>query len=142
LKKREVLVLLTVYLAYGLTAVGLVTWLARTLYANGSLFLEEVFPGREQLAGAVNRLLVTGFVMLNLGWAALLLRAGRPADGAAAVEALALRLGLLLITLAVLHFVNLAVLAAVRSHQRKALEPQLAVRPELPVRPDLWVGAR
>jgi hypothetical protein len=134
-------VLLTVYLAYGLTAVGLVTWLARTLYANGSLFLEEVFPGREQLAGAVNRLLVTGFVMLNLGWAALLLRAGKPADGAAAVEALALRLGLLLITLAVLHFVNLGVLAAVRSHQRRALAPPPAVASELPVRPDLWVGA-
>jgi len=131
--RRRKIVLLAVYLVYGVTAVGLVSWLARTLYANGALFLEEVFPGREQLAGAVNRLLVTGFVMLNLGWAALLLRGGDPADGAAAVEALALRLGLLLITLAVLHFVNLAVLAVVRSQQRK--------RHELPVRPDLWVGA-
>ena len=125
--------LLAVYLVYGVTAIGLVSWLARTLYANGALFLEEVFPGREHLAGAVNRLLVTGFVMLNLGWAVLLLRGGDPADGAAAVEALALRLGFLLITLAVLHFVNLAVLAAVRSQQR--------TRHELPVRPDLWVGA-
>jgi len=125
-------VLLIVYLTYGVTAVGLITWLARTLYANGALFLEEVFPAREQLAGAVNRLLVTGFVMLNLGWAALLLRAGRPVDAAAAVEALALRLGLLLITLAVLHFVNLAVLAAVRTMQRR--------RQDVPVRPDLWAG--
>ncbi len=125
--------LLAVYLAYGVIAVGLISWLARTLYANGALFLEEVFPGREQLAGAVNRLLVTGFVMLNLGWAALLLRAGKPVDGAAAVEALALRLGLLLITLAVLHFINLLVLAAVRTQQRR--------RHDLPVRPDLWVGA-
>lgn len=125
--------LLIVYGVYGATAIGLVTWLAQTLYANGALFLEEVFPGREQLAGAVNRLLVTGFVMLNLGWAALLLRAGRPADGAAAVETLALRLGLLLVTLAVLHFVNLGVLAYVRGHQRKSHQ--------LPVRPDLWVGA-
>ena len=124
--------LLIVYLTYGVTAVGLITWLARTLYANGALFLEEVFPAREQLAGAVNRLLVTGFVMLNLGWAALLLRAGRPVDAAAAVEALALRLGLLLITLAVLHFVNLAVLAAVRTMQRR--------RQDVPVRPDLWAG--
>ena len=124
--------LLTVYLAYGAIAVGLVTWLARTLYANGALFLEDVFPGREQLAAAVNRLLVTGFVMLNLGWAALLLRAGEPATWAAAVEALALRLGLLLVTLAVLHFVNLLVLAGVRAQQRR--------RQEVPVRPDLWVG--
>ena len=125
--------LLVVYLSYGVISIGLVTWLASTLYANGALFLEEVFPGREQLAGAMNRLLVTGFVMLNLGWAALLLRAGEPADGAAAVEALALRLGLLLIILALLHFVNLLALAGVRSQQRK--------RHELPVRPDLWVGA-
>lgn len=125
--------LLVVYGVYGATAIGLVAWLAQTLYANGALFLEEVFPGREQLAAAVNRLLVTGFVMLNLGWAALLLRAGRPADGAAAVEALALRLGLLLVTLAVLHFVNLGVLAVVRGQQRKTSQ--------LPVRPDLWTGA-
>lgn len=125
--------LLVVYGVYGATAIGLVAWLAQTLYANGALFLEEVVPGREQLAAAVNRLLVTGFVMLNLGWAALLLRAGRPADGAAAVEALALRLGLLLVTLAVLHFVNLGVLAVVRGQQRKASQ--------LPVRPDLWTGA-
>jgi len=131
--QKEVAMLLAVYLAYGTIAIGLVTWLARTLYANGAMFLEEVFPGREELAGALNHLLVTGFVMLNLGWAALLLRAANPADGAAAVEALALRLGLLLITLAVLHFVNLLVLAAVRTQQRK--------RHELPVRPDLWLGA-
>ncbi len=52
--------LLTVYLSYGAVSIGLVAWLASTLYANGALFLEEVFPGREQLAGAVNRLLVTG----------------------------------------------------------------------------------
>ena len=131
--------LLIVYLAYGAIAVGRITRLASTLYANGSLFLEEVFPGREQLAGAVNRLLVTGFVMLNLGWAALLLRATEPADAAAAVEALALRLGLLLVTLAVLHFGNLAVLAAVRSHQRRGATPP--PEQQLPVRPDLWVGA-
>jgi len=126
-------VLIVVYLAYGTVAIALVTWLARMLYANGALFLEEVYPGREQLAGALNRLLVTGFVMLNLGWAALLLRAGDPATWAAAVEALALRLGLLLITLAVLHFVNLLVLGVVRTRQ--------AERHELPVRPDLWLGA-
>jgi hypothetical protein len=131
--EQEVVVLLVVYSAYGVTAVGLVTWLAHTLYANGSLFLEDVFPGREQLAAAVNRLLVTGFVMLNLGWAALLLRSGAPEDGAAAVEALALKLGLLLVTLAALHFVNLGVLAMVRSQQRR--------RHQLPVHPDLWVGA-
>ena len=124
--------LLVVYLAYGAIAIGLVTWLARTLYANGALFLEEVFPGREELAAAVNRLLVTGFVMLNLGWAALLLRAGEPADWAAAVEALALRLGLLLITLAILHFVNLLVLAGVRAQQRR--------RHEAPVQPAPWPG--
>lgn len=123
--------LIDVYAAYGLIAIGLVAWLGRTLFKNGALFLEEVFPGQKEIAGAVNHLLVTGFVMLNLGWSALLLKAGRPVDGAAAVEILALRLGVLLLTLGALHFVNLLVLVAVRSHQRN--------RNQVPVAPTAWL---
>jgi hypothetical protein len=126
--------LVTVYGAYGLIAVGLVTWLARTLHANGALFLEDVFPDRKELATALNRLLVTGFVMLNLGWAAFLLKADRPVDEAAAVEVLAQRLGILLVSLGVLHFANLGVLAYVRSHERR--------RKQVPVLPTAWAQAR
>lgn len=126
--------LITVYGVYGIIAVSLVVWLARTLYANGALFLEDVFPGQPGLSTALNRLLVTGFLMLNLGWAALLLKAERPVDATQAIEELAQRLGVLLVSLGVIHFANLAVLGKVRGHERR--------RHEVPIRPDAWIPAR
>jgi hypothetical protein len=53
--------LVTVYAVYAGCALALTVWLARTLYNNGAVFLEEVFD-RKEIAVAVNRLLVTGFL--------------------------------------------------------------------------------
>ena len=57
------------YFIYGFAAITLTGALARSLFANGTLFLESVFEDKPGMAAAVNRLLVTGFYMLNLGYA-------------------------------------------------------------------------
>jgi len=61
--------LIWTHVAYGLAAVTLTAVLARTLFRHGALFLESVFEDNARMANAVNRLLVTGFYMLNLGYA-------------------------------------------------------------------------
>ncbi|HEY3240524.1 MAG TPA: hypothetical protein VGL92_13215, partial [Acidimicrobiia bacterium] len=58
---------IAVYLIYSAVSIGLVVWLARTLFRSGGLFLEDVFADNPALAAAVNRLLVIGFYLLNLG---------------------------------------------------------------------------
>ena len=58
----------TTYVVYLLVAVPLTIWVATTLSRNGRVFLEDVFAGNEGLADAVNRLLVVGFYLLNLGF--------------------------------------------------------------------------
>ena len=71
--------LVTIYLIYATAGVGLTIWLARTLARNGEVFLEDVFADNPRMAAAVNRLLVVGFYLLNLGYAFLTLKAaGRP----------------------------------------------------------------
>ncbi|CAN5310526.1 hypothetical protein BH23ACT9_BH23ACT9_07380 [soil metagenome] len=110
--------LLWTYLVYALVAIGLTVWLATTLFRNGAVFLEEVFTDNPAMAAAVNHLLVVGFYMLNLGWAFLILRSERPADTVAAVETLASKLGLLLVTLGLIHFANLYVFQRVRRGRR------------------------
>ena len=72
--------LVPVYLVYTAVSVGLVIWLARTLFRNGEVFLEDVFDDHPRMAQAVNRLLVIGFYMLNLGYAGLLLQAESATD--------------------------------------------------------------
>lgn len=111
-----------VYVVYTAVAVGLVVYLARTLFDNGAVFLEDVFDDA-RLAAAVNRLLVTGFYMANLGYAAVLLRSQEVDGGVEALEVLANKLGILLLTLAAVHFVNLYVFYRVRRRATAAVLP-------------------
>ena len=57
-----------IYAAYGAISVILTIWLARTLFMNGAVFLEDVFAGDPRVAQALNRLLVVGFYLLNFGY--------------------------------------------------------------------------
>ena len=100
--------LMATYIAYATAALTLTVWLARTLYRNGAVFLEEVFD-RKEIAVAVNRLLVTGFFMINLGYAMFLLKSNEASSATQAVELLVQKLGILLLTLAAVHFVNVYV---------------------------------
>jgi hypothetical protein len=108
---------LLVYLPYAAIAVALTVWLARTISHHGEVFLGNVFPGRPDLAHAINHLLVIGFYLVNLGWALLLLKsdqAARVTTPTAAIELLATKLGTLLLLLGVAHFGNLMIFNRIR----------------------------
>jgi len=129
---------IAVYAAYVVVAVGLTWWLARTLFRNGTAFLHDVFADRIDLADAVNKLLVVGFTMLNLGYALYLLRASRGLDAFGAVQFLVNRLAILLVTLAGMHFVNVFVFWRIRAHREQRqlpppIAPQVIIAP--PARP-------
>ena len=124
--------LILIYIIYGTISVALTYWLARTLSQNGALFLEDVFEERPGLAHSVNRLLVVGFYMLNLGYAFLILRSNHDVGALDAVELLIAKLGLLLVSLGVMHFINMALFWRIR---RRHLEPTLS-----PVSPQAFVN--
>lgn len=115
--------LVPVYAAYAAAAVGLTVGLARVLFRNGAVFLEDVFKDQPKMAGAVNRLLVVGFYLLNLGYAALILKASGAATAVEAVEVLAWKLGGLLVSLGVMHFFNLWLFYRIRRRSQIALMP-------------------
>lgn len=126
---------IAIYVIYAATAVGLTAWLARTLSRNGAVFLHDVFADRPGLAEAMNKLLVTGFYMLNLGYAFYILRADRSLYAFEAVQFLVNRLALLLVTLAIIHFINVSVFWAIRARgEQRSLPvpvaPQAAITPK------------
>jgi hypothetical protein len=101
--------LVTIWLVYGIGATGLTYLVARALQRHGAVFLQALFSGNGngELARAVSGLLVLGFYVLSLGYAALLLGSadlGRVHTGADAAVLLVDRLGLLLVSLGVIHF--------------------------------------
>ncbi|WP_433206532.1 hypothetical protein ACQP00_39705 [Dactylosporangium sp. CS-047395] len=108
------------YLVYLAVSVVLTIWVARTLFKNGQVFLDDAFAD-ERLAESVNHLLVVGFYLLNLGYIAIALKISEPiATGSAAIEALAWKLGLVLLVLGGVHFFNLYVLS--RFRRRRLLD--------------------
>ncbi|MEM9653195.1 MAG: hypothetical protein AAGA65_13930 [Actinomycetota bacterium] len=108
------------YLTYALIAVSLVVFLARTLYQNGQVFLESSFDEPE-LAHAVNKLLVIGFYLLNLGYALLVYQLQPQYDTlTAAFNELVVKLGVLLLSLGVVHLFNMLVFWRIRSSRDRA----------------------
>ncbi len=118
---------MTVYVAYAVVAVGLTAFLARTLFQNGGVFLRDVFGEGAAIADAVNRLLVVGFYMFNLGYAFYALRASRGLDAFSAMQFFVNRIGTLLLVLSVMHLVNVFVFWRIRIHrEQRELPPPIA----------------
>jgi len=128
---------IVVSVVYVAVAVGLTVWLARTLFRNGAVFLQDVFADKPELAIAVNRLLVTGFYMLSLGYSLYILHASREYDGFEAVTFLINRLAIMLVSLAAMHFVNVFVFWRIRArreqrHLPTPIAPQIHFPPAPP----------
>lgn len=104
------------YATYLVISIALTIWVGRTLQANGQVFLVDVFHGNRELADSVNRLLVVGFYLINLGYVSLELKIDEPVTGAqGAIEALAGKMGVVLIALGAMHFLNLAIFNKLRN---------------------------
>ena len=103
------------HLTYLAISIALTVWVARTLHRNGRVFLVDCFHGNTELADSVNHLLVVGFYLINVGFVALALRFGvRATSTQEALETLSTKVGLVLLVLGVMHFINLGVLTACR----------------------------
>ena len=126
--------LVPVYIAYAIFAIGLTVWLARVLFRSGAVFLEDVFKDTPKMAEAVNRLLVVGFYLLNLGYAALIMKATGAGTAVEAAEVLAWKFGALLISLGVMHFFNMYLFFRIRRRSQLAvLPPPVAPQMRLPM---------
>ncbi|MFF3288119.1 hypothetical protein [Streptomyces sp. NPDC003023] len=121
------------YVAYLAISVGLTVWVARTLSKNGRIFLADVLKGNEKLAEAVNHLLVVGFYLVNLGFVALYLKsADAVTEARGLLEALSVKIGVVLLVLGIMHLGNVYVLNKIR--RRGAMEREQTP----PVGPQGW----
>ncbi|HSK90741.1 MAG TPA: hypothetical protein VK875_05465 [Euzebyales bacterium] len=118
---------MVVYIVYVVLAVLLITWLGVVLHREGRVFLDDVFADQANLADAISKLLVTGFLVFTLGYALLLLRIDPAAGTVAALRSSVQQFGLLLLSLGALHSLNMLILLQVR---RRTVARGRARRPE------------
>lgn len=119
------------YLIYAAIAVTLVVFLAKTLHKNGQIFLDEAFE-QPDLAQAVNQLLVIGFYLLNLGYALMVYQLQPSYESLTlAFNELIVKLGILLLSLGVIHLLNMFVFWRIRSSKDRPKRNRYAA-PALP----------
>jgi hypothetical protein len=110
-----IVVTYTIYLAL---SIMVTIWVGTTLYKNGAHFLIDVFHGNAQLAQSVNHLLIVGFYLINLGYVSLIMKIGGEIyDARGSFEALAQKLGFVLLTLGAMHFFNLYLVHRIRKNR-------------------------
>ena len=107
------------HLVYLVASIAITIWVAQTLFKHGRPFLVDAFHGNERLADSVNHLLVVGFYLINVGYVTLALKYGaKPNDWVGAVEFFSTKVGLVLLVLGFMHFMNLYIFSQARKRGR------------------------
>jgi hypothetical protein len=109
------------YSIYLLVSILLTIYVANVLFKNGRIFLVEIFENNEALADSVNRLLVVGFYLVNIGYVSLALKENLPIDSIQVViERLSYKVGIIILILGAMHFMNLFVFFNLRKKSQAA----------------------
>ncbi len=115
--------IIVTYILYLIITIFLTIWVARTLFKNGKIFLYDIFHGNRELADSVNNLLLVGFYLINLGYAVYTLQITHDISSVQAIiEKLSLKIGLIILILGGMHFMNLYIFFTLRKkaiHEHK-----------------------
>ncbi|YCM46010.1 hypothetical protein V2O64_08275 [Verrucomicrobiaceae bacterium 227] len=112
------------YVLYLLIAIPVTIWVARTLHRSGRVFLVDCFHGNTEMADSVNHLLVVGFYLINIGFVTLYLKLNQMVVGTTGIfEALSSKVGVVLLVLGAMHFLNLLVFTKLRNRGTRQVPP-------------------
>lgn len=96
------------YAIYLPIALFLTYYVSKTLFKNSKIYMLDIFKGREEIATATNKLFETGFYLLNLGFALMILEMNIYNDSYQnLIEALSYKIGGFAIYLGLMLFLNL-----------------------------------
>jgi len=96
------------YAIYLPVALFLTYYVSRTLFKNSKVYMMDIFKGREEIANATNKLFETGFYLLNLGFALMILEMHMYQDSyQLLIEKLSYKIGGFTIYLGIMLFLNL-----------------------------------
>lgn len=114
------------YAVYLPIALFLTYYVSRTLFKNSKIYMMDIFKGREEIAEATNKLFETGFYLLNLGFALMILEMNLYENSyQLLIEKLSYKIGGFTIYLGVMLFINLYFFFR---GKRKAKEAQIEER--------------
>lgn len=96
------------YAIYSLITAVIVVKVGWMFYKNGAHYLHEIFGNESEAADFINRLLLVGYYLINLGYVAVSLNFWPTIDSAIQMtELISQRSGFIILGLGVMHFFNM-----------------------------------
>jgi hypothetical protein len=93
---------------YLLITTYITVYVGKVLYSNGRPFLLRMLH-EEAITDSVNRILLTGYYLVNLGYVSIMLTMTPPAQNTGElISALSIAIGRILLTLGIMHYLNIA----------------------------------
>lgn len=118
------------YAVYLPIALFLTFYVSKTLFKNSKVYMLDIFKGREEIANATNKLFETGFYLLNIGFALLIMKITiYENDYRNLIEALSSKIGGFAIYLGIMLFINLYFFFRGKRKAKETQRPNPFVQP-------------
>lgn len=89
-----------------------------TFYKNGEHFIHNLLPNDPHLVQSINKLLLLGYYLLNLGYATVIISTWETVNSLAELfSSLSSKAGTIIIGLGIMHFINILILTLYKSHK-------------------------
>ena len=99
---------ISVYIVFIALMVFIILYVGKYFYSNGRIFIISLLKGNVSLADYINRLLLAGYYLINIGYAFLKLKSWPRVTGIESwLAGLAANMGTLILILAILHYLNI-----------------------------------
>jgi hypothetical protein len=100
--------------AYGIfltIVVYIILVVGKICYRNGNIYVMELLQGHEELCIRLNKILLLGYYLVNIGYAAITLISWEPITSITGiVEAIAIKTSVIVGILSLLHYLNIILL--------------------------------
>lgn len=108
------------YGIYFLIILFVILYVGHILFKNGRIFCINSLNGNTQLADAINRILLSGYYLINIGYSVYILIIREEIfNSKRLIEILGFKLGAIILALGIMHFMNVIVLAAIGKMKKK-----------------------
>lgn len=112
----------TTYILYLAITLFVVFFVGHTLFRNGRPFLVNTFTGNEMLADAVNKILLSGFYLINAGYTIFVLKVWENVNTLREmINVLSMKTGMIILTLGIMHVFNVLFLVTIGRNKKRTL---------------------
>ena len=107
------------YLFYFLILLFVVLYVGMVLFKSGRPFLINTFSGNETMADAVNKFLLVGYYLTNIGYTVIALKIWEKVESPIQLlNVLSLKVGAIVLTLGIMHILNIISLVIIGKNKK------------------------